>query len=108
MTIALTLPMMDRRWPKAAHSLVDGMVATSEAVFVKYGLATPTEVADFMAQISEETGGGWDTEEDLNYSAARLCQVWPAMFPTMASAAPSSSARGPGLWRTVRQSAGHR
>jgi putative chitinase len=88
MTLALTAAMLDRLWPHAPHSLVDGMIATSEAAFAKYGLHTAAEAADFMAQISEETGGGWDIEEDLNYSAVRLCQVWPRMFPSIARALP--------------------
>jgi predicted chitinase len=66
MTLALTTAMLDRLWPHAPHSLVDGMAATSEKVFAKYGLTTAAEVADFMAQITEETGGGYEIEEDLN------------------------------------------
>jgi putative chitinase len=88
MTPSLTTAMLDRLWPHAPHSLVDGMAATSATVFAKYGLTTPAEAADFMAQISEETGGGWEIEEDLNYSAARLCQVWAVRFPTIARALP--------------------
>ena len=88
MNLALTTATLDRLWPHAPHSLVDGMAATSEQVFAKYGLTTAAELTDFMAQISEETGGGWDIEEDLNYSAVRLCQVWPGRFPTIARALP--------------------
>jgi putative chitinase len=88
MTLSLTTSVLDRLWPHAPHSLVDGMAATSEKVFAKYGLTTAAEVADFMAQISEETGGGWNIEEDLNYSAVRLCQVWASRFPTIARALP--------------------
>ena len=40
MTIALCRAMFDHHWPKAPHSLTDGMVATSAAAFAKYGLAT--------------------------------------------------------------------
>lgn len=41
-----------------------------------------------MAQVSEETGGGSEIEENLNYSAERLTQVWPTRFPTLARALP--------------------
>jgi len=41
-----------------------------------------------MAQISHECGAGHDVVENLNYTAARMMQVWPSRFPTMASAAP--------------------
>lgn len=75
-------------WPNAPHSLVEGVLTTNVTVFEKYGLHTAQEVADFMAQISEETGGGVAVEENLHYSAARLCQVWPSRFPTLHSAMP--------------------
>jgi len=88
MSLSLTVELIDRHWPHAPHSLVDGMAKTSAAVFAKYGIATAVELADFMAQGSEETGGGLDIEENLNYSATRLCQVWPARFPRYACAAP--------------------
>jgi putative chitinase len=88
MGLMLTTQMLDRLWPHAPHSLADGMAATSEAAFGKHGLTTAAEAADFMAQISEETGGGWNVEEDLNYSATRLMQVWPGRFPTIAAALP--------------------
>lgn len=88
MTIALCRAMFDHRWPKAPHSLTDGMVATSAAAFAKFGLATPADAADFMAQVSEETGGGTAIEECLDYSAARLCEVWPSRFPSLAAASP--------------------
>jgi putative chitinase len=88
MPLSLTPDLLDRLWPHAPHSLVDGMARTSAAVFAKYGLATAVELADFMAQGSEETGGGWEIEEDLNYSAARLRQVWPSRFPSFAAAIP--------------------
>ena len=88
MILNLTALILDRLWPHAAHSLIDGMVETSENVFAKYSLTTAAEVADFMAQISEETGGGYEIEENLNYSAVRLTQVWPTRFPTIARALP--------------------
>ncbi len=46
------------------------------------------ELDDFLGQILHESKGLTRMEEDLNYSAQRLMQVWPARFPTLASAAP--------------------
>lgn len=85
---ALTFDALCQRWPHANHSLVEGMVATAPLAFSKYGLTTPTEQADLLAQISEETGGGTALEENLNYSASRLCQVWPRQFPSLSAALP--------------------
>lgn len=88
MTIALARAMFDHRWPKAAHALTGGMIAASAAAFAKYGIANPADGADFMAQVSEETGGGARLEENLDYSARRLCEVWPSRFRSCALAAP--------------------
>ncbi|WDZ78746.1 hypothetical protein PWG15_09750 [Ensifer adhaerens] len=46
-------------------------------------------LAAILAQAYHETGGAMQpVEENLSYSAKRLTQVWPARFPTLASAAP--------------------
>jgi len=86
--LVLVPDLVDRLWPHANHSLVDGICTHSAAAFAKYSFRDYNEIADFMAQVSEETGGGTVLEENLNYSAPRLCQVWPAMFPTLAAATP--------------------
>ena len=88
MSVSLNYEVMDRLWSHADHSLIDGMVRTSEEVFAKYDITTAQELADFMAQGSEEVGAGWEIEEDLNYSASRLIQVWPSKFPNHRAAMP--------------------
>lgn len=46
-------------------------------------------LAAILATVYHETGGSMQpVEENLNYSAKRLTQVWPARFPTLASAEP--------------------
>ncbi|HEV7306425.1 hypothetical protein [Ensifer sp.] len=46
-------------------------------------------LAAVLAEAHHETGGAMrPVEENLNYSARRLMQVWPARFPTLASAEP--------------------
>ncbi|MFK0273101.1 hypothetical protein ACIQUG_05465 [Ensifer sp. NPDC090286] len=46
-------------------------------------------LAAILAEAHHETGGAMrPVEENLNYSARRLTQVWPARFPTLASAEP--------------------
>ena len=84
----LRADVLDHLWPHAPAALKAGMVSTSAAVFAKYGIGTLADMTDFMAEISEETAGGIALSENLDYSAARLVQVWPGRFPSLAAAAP--------------------
>ena len=52
----------------------------------KAGITTPRCVAAFLGQCAVESGGFHSIEEDLNYSAARLCEVWPSRFPNAEAA----------------------
>ena len=54
----------------------------------RYKITDPDAVAVFLAQIAVESAEMNRLEENLNYSAERLCQVWPSRFPTLASAEP--------------------
>ena len=88
MTLSVPLDVFLRLWPHAPHSLVESCARTSGAVFDRYGLTTLDEVCDFLAQGSEETGGGCVVEECLYYTSERLLEVWPRYFPTIASTLP--------------------
>jgi putative chitinase len=52
----------------------------------KANIIAPRCVAAFLGQCAHESGGFRAIEEDLSYSAARLCQVWPSRFPTQEAA----------------------
>lgn len=70
-------------WPNGDEhvpGLRDGIAASAEAVFTKYGINSPLLVAHVMAQISHECGAGHDVVENLNYTEKRLPQVWPNHF----------------------------
>lgn len=78
-------PNGDERMP----GLRDGIAVSAGKVFAKYGpINSPLLVAHLMAQISHECGAGHDIVENLSYSAARMTQVWPSRFPSVASAQP--------------------
>jgi putative chitinase len=49
-------------------------------------ISTARCVAAFLGQCSAESGGFRTLEENLNYTAGRLCQVWPSRFPNEAAA----------------------
>lgn len=80
-----------RLWPRGdsrVPGLVAGIARSSQDVFARHGIATPDLVAHVMAQISHECGAGHDVVENMNYTVARMMQVWPSRFPTLASAQP--------------------
>jgi putative chitinase len=52
----------------------------------KAGITQARCVAAFLGQCSVESAGFQSLEEDLSYTAARLCQVWPSRFPNAEAA----------------------
>lgn len=78
-------------WPNGDEKVAglrDGIAASAQAVFSKYGIDSPLLVAHVMAQISHECGAGHDVVENLSYTAGRMMQVWPSRFHSTAEAAP--------------------
>ncbi len=53
-----------------------------------HGIVGAPRLHLFLAQIGHDSGGLTITEENLSYSAARLCAVWPRRFPSESAAAP--------------------
>jgi putative chitinase len=51
-------------------------------------ITTPRRIAAFIGQCSVESARFTCTEENLHYSAERLCAVWPSHFPTVGDATP--------------------
>jgi len=51
------------------------------------GITELRDQAAFLANIGHETGQLDRFEENLNYSADRLCAVWPVRFPNVAATA---------------------
>lgn len=87
----ITQSQLAQLWPQAdAHTpgLTGAVARSAPVVFPKYGWSTDALVAVALAQFSLEFGAGLEMIENMNYSAPRMCQVWPSRFPTLASAAP--------------------
>ena len=59
-------------------------------VLPKYEIITINRVAAFLAQCGHESADFTVLQENLNYSAERLNQVFPRYFPTLESAEPYS------------------
>lgn len=49
---------------------------------------TPQRLAEWIAETANETGGYTVFQENMNYSAKRLTEVWPSRFPSLAAAQP--------------------
>lgn len=58
--------------------------------FTKFGLNSDARVAAFLAQAAVESQELNTLQENLNYSAVRLVQVWPNRFATIQDALPFS------------------
>jgi putative chitinase len=74
--------------PHLKIATLDVWVAALEPPMASSGITTPQRIAAFMGQIAVESGGFVDVVENLNYSAARMCEVWPSHFASVAAAQP--------------------
>jgi putative chitinase len=59
-----------------------------DATFQKYDISTPKRQAAFIGQCTVESANFTHLQENLNYSAQRLMQVWPSRFPYIIAAEP--------------------
>jgi putative chitinase len=59
-----------------------------EAAFTEFDITTKPRIAAVLSQLGVESNELKVWEENLNYSAKRLCQVWPKRFPSLDAAAP--------------------
>ncbi len=74
----LTVERLRAVLPRAPAAWLDACVELMPTA----GIDTPHEVASFLAQCAHESNEFTRLEENLNYSAERLMQVWPRRFPT--------------------------
>jgi putative chitinase len=76
-------------FPRAPEAHVVAFADQAPALFRDFGLAGHVNRLEFfLAQIGHESGGLTISVEKMNYSAERLCQVWPTRFPTLEAARP--------------------
>jgi putative chitinase len=89
MTIVLTRDALARLFPRAPAAIRAAIEASQEGPLARFGItASARRLAFFLAQAAEESGGFTRFSENLSYSAARMREVWPRRFPTLAAARP--------------------
>jgi len=92
MSAALTAPEtfpQASRLSIALHAVAPNLTSGGRAGWVEIlseklqhaAIDSPHRLAAFLGQCAVESGGFEILEEDLSYSAERLCEVWPARFP---------------------------
>lgn len=74
--------------PLAPSSTLNSFLAELNRQLPLYNITTPLRIAAFIAQGCEETGELRQLTENMNYSAARIKQVWPTRFHTVEAAMP--------------------
>jgi putative chitinase len=71
-----------------ARTFASVLGETAAEHFPTYRIETPLRLAHWFAQFAHESAGFLKFEENLRYTAGRLCLVWPKRFPSLAAAAP--------------------
>jgi putative chitinase len=85
----LDLTPLRSLFPFAAIEDLDRLLAHGPAVLHRHRLDAGRDRGHFfLAQIAYESDGLRLREENMNFSPARLMQVWPSRFPNLAAAAP--------------------
>jgi putative chitinase len=81
MTTMVTLAQLGAVMRRAsAQGYLDAWVAPLNAAMLEFGVTTPLRAAYFVANAAHETRELSALEENLNYTAERLVQVWPGHF----------------------------
>lgn len=70
-----------------AHDDIVAMFNNADAVFAKWGINSKRRIACIIAHAYVECDHFTDLYENLNYSAERLCEVWPNRFNMTTAAA---------------------
>lgn len=83
MDVNIWRTVIRRMAPNATPKIVSMVADHANDVFAQNGIVSMRRQASILAHMCVETGGFRTLEENLNYSAPRLMQVWPKRFPTI-------------------------
>jgi putative chitinase len=74
--------------PHADARIVEAIARNADRDFARWRVNTPLRQAHFFCHSEVESAGFTKLEENLTYSAERLCEVWPSRFRSLAAAEP--------------------
>ena len=66
---------------KLKGAITEKVLTELNQIATKFNINSPLRLAHFLAQVAHESGEFKATNENLNYSAARLKQIFPKYFP---------------------------
>lgn len=92
----LTRARLKRMWPNAKPQILAGAVSSAGIALPLHGITSAVRLCHFMAQVSHECGGGTIYEENLNYSAKRIGEVFPKYFRDVSTGPYAMNARALG------------
>jgi putative chitinase len=80
----LTKAQLKSVFPRAIESDIDAFLKFGEKALKDAGIFDGlNRLHYFLAQLGHESNGLTHSEENLNYSATRLMEIWPGRFPTI-------------------------
>jgi putative chitinase len=80
----LTRTQLKSVFPRAVDADIDAFLNFGEKALKDAGLFDGlNRLQYFLAQLGHESNGLTHREENLNYSATRLMEIWPGRFPTL-------------------------
>lgn len=72
--------LLKMAFPQNSREALAEWLDPTVRAMVRWGIDTFREVASFLANIGVESAGLTRLEENLNYSAKRMAEVWPGRF----------------------------
>lgn len=85
----LTKTALRAIFPRAPEADLEAFVTFGVAALKNAGiLEMANRLQYFLAQLGHESNGLTHKEENLNYSAQRMTEIWPSRFPTLEAAKP--------------------
>ena len=83
----LSTSQLSSIYPQADAGTINAFISAGLQALKSAGILDgANRLAYFLAQLGHESNGLTVREENLNYSATRLMQVWPSRFPTLEAA----------------------